>query len=52
MLPIVDGYYDHHGQNCVEYIALMFGPGTRLKAAPKKEPLITSPPDPLGWMAV
>jgi hypothetical protein len=30
----------------------MFGPGSRLKAAPKKEPLITSRRDPLSWMAV
>ena len=46
-----DGYSDH-GQNCVDHIALMFGAGTRRKAAPNKEPRITSPPDPPGWMAV
>ena len=27
--PLKDGY-DDHGPNCVEYIALMIGPGTRL----------------------
>lgn len=49
--PLKDGYYDH-GQNCVEYLALMFGPGTRLKPQPKARPSPTFPPDPLGWMAV
>jgi hypothetical protein len=49
--PLKDGYYDY-GQNCVEYIALMFGPGTRLKASPNRERLATALPDPLGWMAV
>ena len=49
--PLKDGYYDH-GQNCVEYIALMFGPGTRRKAAPKAKPSPTFPSDPLSWMAV
>jgi hypothetical protein len=46
-----DGYYDY-GQNCVEYIALMFGPGTRRKAAPKAKVSPTFPSDPLSWMAV
>ena len=30
----------------------MFGPGTRLKAAPRKEPSPAVPPDPLSWMTV
>jgi hypothetical protein len=30
----------------------MFGPGTRLKPVPTREPSPTFPPDPLGWMAV
>ena len=49
--PLKDGYYDH-GQNCVvEYIALMFGSGTRLKPTPKAKPSPTFPADRLGWMA-
>jgi len=32
--------------------ALMFGPGTRLKAAPKEESSLTFSSDPLGWMVV
>jgi hypothetical protein len=35
--PLKDGYYDH-GQNCVEYIALMFGP-----AAPSRKRTETDP---------
>jgi hypothetical protein len=31
--PLKDGYCDH-GQNCVEYTSLMFGPGTRREPAP------------------
>jgi hypothetical protein len=49
--PLKNGYFDH-GQYCVEYIALMCGSGTRLKAALRKEPSPAVPPDPLGWMAV
>jgi len=30
--------------------ALMLGPGSRLKAALRKEPSLTFPADPLGWM--
>ena len=47
--PLQDGY-DDRGQNCEEYIALMFGPGTRLKAATTGPPLPTFPPGPLNWM--
>jgi hypothetical protein len=49
--PLKDGYgYDDHGRNCVEYIAQMFGPGTKLKPAPHKPPVRTYPFDPLSWM--
>jgi hypothetical protein len=49
--PLKDGYYDY-GQRCVECIALMFGVGPRLKAAPKAKPSPTFPPDPLSRIAV
>jgi hypothetical protein len=35
----------------VEYIALIFGPGTRLKQTPKEKPQYTVQPGPLSWMA-
>jgi len=47
--PLKDGYYDH-GQNCVEYVALMFGPGTKLKPVIKANPMHAYPLDPLSWM--
>jgi len=49
--PLKDGYYDH-GQNCVEYIALMFGPGTRRQPAPPEESERTYPVDSLSWMSM
>ena len=49
--PLKDGYYDH-GQNCVEYIALMFGPRTKRKPALAQ----TAPPrfalSPHSWMGI
>ena len=45
-----DAYYEY-GQKCVEYLALMFGNGTRLNAKPKEKPSPTFPPDPLSWMS-
>ena len=47
--PLKDGYYDH-GQNCVEYIALIFGPRTGVK---RETPELLVPPPylgPNGWM--
>ena len=41
-----------HGQNCVEYIALMFGPGTRLEPPPKEEPSYTVTFNSLTWMSM
>jgi len=38
--------------NYMEYIALMLGSGTRLKAVPTEPTSPPFPPDPLGWMAV
>jgi hypothetical protein len=49
--PLKNGYYDD-GQNRVEFITLLFGPGTRLKPAPKREPSRSFPIDPLSCMAV
>ena len=47
--PLKDGYYDH-GQNCVEYIAQMFGPGTTLMPVMKANPTDAYPVHPLSWM--
>ena len=47
--PLKDGYYDH-GQNCVEDIAQMFGPGTKLKPGMKANPMQAYPPSALSWM--
>ena len=43
---------DDHGQNCVEYIALMFGPGTSLKPAPTELSERTYPVDSLSRMSM
>ena len=47
--PLKDGYYDH-GQNCVEYIAQMFGPGTKLKPVMQVERTPAYLLDPLSWI--
>jgi len=49
--PLKDGYYDH-GQNCVENIALMFGPGTKRQVVlPEAAPPIF-PFSPNSWMGI
>jgi len=35
---------------CPEYIAQMFGPGTKLKPVMKANPMRAYPLNPLGWM--
>jgi hypothetical protein len=47
--PLKDGYYDC-GQNCVEYIAQMFGPGTKLKPVMQVERTPAYLLDPLSWI--
>lgn len=48
-----DGYYDH-GQNCVEYSTIKFGPIAPTEKQLKPKPRYVPPPrwgDGLGWMS-
>ena len=49
--PLKDGYYDH-GQNCVEYVALMFGQGTKRKPALPHTAPPSFPSSPYSWMGI
>ena len=50
--PSAEGRLRRLPPNYMEYIALMLGSGTRLKAVPTEPTSPPFPPDPLGWMAV
>ena len=50
--PLKDGFYDH-GQNCLEYILLAYGPTVAEKKAPDLREFfhVYARGDGLGWMA-